>query len=105
MPLLAAIVPGFALVAVPVLILMVVWTGVTMWRLVFPEEDLPFEREAIRAKARERGEAVPVRLADILEDQRRHPVWPVMPRHQRVEADAGEDARGPLQEDLWRRRN
>ena len=101
----AAIATGFVLVAVPVIILMVIWTVVTMWRVVFPNDELPFDGGIARERARRRGEAVPVRLADIMEEQRIRPVWPVMPRRERVEAEVAEGARGPLQEDLWRRRN
>ena len=101
----AAIATGFVLVAVPVVILMVIWTVVTMWRVVFPDEELPFDRGIAREVARRRGDAVPVQLADIMEEQRRRPVWPVMPRRERVEAEPNEGDRSPLQEDLWRRRN
>ena len=101
----AAIATGFVLVAVPLVILMVIWTLVTMWRVVFPDDELPFDRGAGRERARRRGEAVPVRLADIMEEQRVRPVWPVMPRRARVEAEVADGTEGPLQQDLWRRRN
>ncbi|OZC03230.1 hypothetical protein [Rubricoccus marinus] len=101
----AAIATGFVLVAVPVLILMVIWTLVTMWRVVFPDDELPFDKGIGREIAKRRGQPVPVQLADIMEEQRHHPVWPVMPMRQRVEAEIEEGGRNPLQEDLWRRRN
>lgn len=104
MPPVAAIVTGFVLVAVPAIILMTIWAGVTMWRLVFPDDELPFDRSAVLARAQERGDAVPVGFTDILAQQRRQPAAPVMPQRLRVGPDArGSDA--PLADDLWRRRN
>ena len=101
----AAIATGFVMVAVPLVILMVIWTVVTMWRVVFPDDDLPFDKGVARELARRRGEAVPVGLADILEAQRLRPVWPVMPSHTHARASGDEDPFAPVQEDLWRRRN
>ncbi len=105
MPPIAAIATGFVLVAVPVLILMVIWTLVTMWRVVFPDDELPFDKGVGREIAKRQGRAVPVELADIMEEQRHRPVWPVMPMRERVEAEVEDGALSLLQQDLWRRRN
>lgn len=93
MPLVAV----FLLVAIPVILGAVIWTGWLMWNVVFPEEDeapVPVEH----------GESVPVDLSYILERQRRRPALPVMPWHQPVgsKGEAGEDS---LARDLWMRRN
>lgn len=105
MPPVAAVATGFVMVALPAIILMAIWTMVTMWRVVFPDDELPFDQGVSREIARRRGEAVPVRLADIMEEQRIHPTWPVMPRREHVKADLDEGRPNPLAEDLWRRRN
>ncbi|MDT0631332.1 hypothetical protein RQM47_04655 [Rubrivirga sp. S365] len=95
---LGAIVTGFVLVALPTVLLMAVWTVVTVLRILFPERPLPFDAAARRQRARIRGESVPVRLRDILEDQARQPV-PAPP------ADGDLPDRHPLADDLWLRRN
>lgn len=98
-----------ALVAVPALILMAVWTAVTAARLLFPERELPFDGQARRAVARRRGQAVPVRAFDIVEDLRRRPVRPAMPQREASPTEAVTEGEGPggprLFEDLWLRRN
>lgn len=100
MPPLGALIVGLFAVAVPAIILMSVWAGVTALRLLFPEEPLPSDPAARRRRAAGGGEFVPVRLRDILEDQQA--------RH-RVGARArpgGPVAEGhPLADDLWLRRN
>ena len=85
----------FLMVAVPVILGAVIWTGWLMWSIVFPEEPQPVEKF-------EGG--TPIGLAGILSQQRRSPSQPVMPWHQRVGA-TGEDGEDALAEDLWRRRN
>ena len=55
---------------------MSVWAGITMMRILFPEQPLPFEEAALRERARQRGEARPVRLRDIIEDQARRQAEP-----------------------------
>jgi hypothetical protein len=69
----AAIVSGFVLVAIPVIILVVVWAAVSAFRLYFPERPLPLlpDDVLIREKARLNGEAVAVSALDIREDLRR----------------------------------
>jgi hypothetical protein len=101
----AAIATSFVVVAVPLVLLMVIWTVVTMWRVVFPDDELPFDKGVTRELARRRGEAVPVSLADILEAQRLRPVRPVMPQHSHAQTSDDPDPLGPLHDDLWRRRN
>ena len=97
---LGALIVGLFAVAVPAIILMSVWAGVTALRLLFPEEPLPFDPAARRRRAAQKGEFVPVRLRDILEDQ------------QARQSVAARAARGehvpdahPLADDLWLRRN
>lgn len=97
---LGAIVTGFVLVALPTALLMMVWTVVTVLRILFPERPLPFDAAARRQRATLRGESVPVRLRDILEDQARQRV-PAPP----AEGDGGLPERHPLADDLWLRRN
>ncbi|MEM1054096.1 MAG: hypothetical protein AAGI52_01115 [Bacteroidota bacterium] len=104
MPPVAAIVTGFFMVAAPVILMMTIWTLVTMWRVIFPDDELPFDRSTDVAAAQERGESVPVGFVDIMEQQRRRPVGPVMPHRQRVAQKEG-TSESPLAEDLWRRRN
>ena len=100
-PPLAAIVTGFFLVAIPTLILMVVWTCVTMMRILFPERQLPFDGSARRETARRTGRAVQVRFRDLVEDQRRAEA-PAMPH---AGSPRPPDAASPLMDDLWLRRN
>jgi hypothetical protein len=98
---LAALVTGFFLVAIPTLVLMAVWTAVTVARILFPERPLPFDGSQRRRRRTLQGEAVPVRLRDILEDQalRQSQGAP-------VERQPGEGpAVHPLFDDLWLRRN
>lgn len=103
MPTPAAIVSIFFLVAVPAILFMVIWTVVTMARVLFPERPLPFDALRRRERARLLGRSVPVQARDIVEDLRRHPPRPVMPhRHPVAE---GDDLPPPLFEDLWMRRN
>jgi hypothetical protein len=92
------------LVAVPTIILMVVWTAVNVARLLFPERELPFEGPGRRAAARRRGASAPVRAFDIVEDLRRRPVRPAMPKREAV-AEGERPGGTPLVEDLWLRRN
>lgn len=97
---LGALVTGFFLVAIPTVLLMTVWTVVTIARILFPEKPLPFDASARRQRATLRGESVPVRLRDILEDQARQPA-----RTPRVEGDPALPETHPLFDDLWLRRN
>jgi hypothetical protein len=94
----------FALFVFPSILLMAIWTTVNVGRLLFPEEDLPFDAAARRARARRRGQAVPVRAYDIVDDLRRRPVRPVMPRREAV-AEGEQPGGTTLSEDLWLRRN
>lgn len=94
-----AIVTGFVMVAVPILLLAGVWAVVTSMRILFPERPLPFDPVVRRQRAASRGESVPVRLRDILEDEAL-----------RQTAAAGDEPPPaprphPFVEDLWLRRN
>ncbi len=92
-----ALIVGLFAVAVPAIILMSVWAGVTALRLLFPEGPLPSEPDALRRRAATRGDSVPVRLRDILEDQQ---------ARQSVVARGDDLPDGhPLADDLWLRRN
>ena len=100
---LGALITGFVLLAVPTIILMGVWTAVTVARILFPERPLPFDAPARRQRRTLRGEAVPVRLRDIMEDQ-------ALRQAHRAEApverpEGGPPAPHPLFDDLWVRRN
>ena len=100
---LGALITGFFLLAVPTIILMGVWTAVTVARILFPERPLPFDATVRRQRRTLRGEAVPVRLRDILEDQ-------VLRQARRAEAPVERPsdeapAPHPLFDDLWARRN
>ena len=99
---LGAVVTGFVMVAIPTILLMTVWTIVTVLRILFPERPLPFDPASRRHRATMRGESVPVRLRDIMEDQARQPL---PARRVDAEGDSGLPERDPLLEDLWRRRN
>lgn len=100
----AALVSVFLLVAVPVLLLMTIWAAVMAMRILFPERPLPFDARACRAAARRReGKAVPVRLQDILDDQRARRA-PLPERHPVLD-DELNPAGSSLANDLWLRRN
>ncbi len=86
--------------AVPAALLMAVWAGVTAFRLLLPEDTLPFDSAARRQRATARGEMVPVRLRDILEDQQARRA--VAARGATPEAGPPPN---PFVEDLWLRRN
>jgi hypothetical protein len=99
---------GLFLVAAPLVLLVAIWAVVTAVRILFPEAPLPADPAARLARSRRRGEAAPVRLREIVAEQRRRPA-PVFPRP----ADAPDGAPGPgtldgpdpLAEALWARRN
>ncbi len=104
---LGALVAGLALVAVPVLILVFVWAAVTTLRILLPERPLPFEPVERRRRATLRGESVPVRLRDILEDQARRRTA-ARGQADELEANESEPAASPMHplfDDLWLRRN
>ena len=101
---LGAIVTGIVLVAVPVLILMLVWSVVTSMRILFPEQPLPPAPDLAGERLRrslQSGETVPVRVRDIVAAQ----------RAQAAESAAAPDAPDvpsaphPFVADLWLRRN
>ncbi len=63
---------AFAALAIPVLFFMLTWAAVTAYRLLFPEEAPPPQKDpvVIRKVAAARGEYVPVGAREIREDQR-----------------------------------
>lgn len=100
---LGALVTGFVLVVIPTIILMGVWTVVTVARILLPERSLPFEASARRRRRTLRGEAVPVRLRDIMEDQELRRAQSAAAPVERAPGEA--PAPHPLFDDLWLRRN
>ena len=92
---LGALIVGFFAVAVPAILLMSIWAGVTAWRLLFPSEPTPADPVYHRRTA-QHGDFVPVRLRDILDDQR---------ARQSVSSDGPLADVHPLEETLWLRRN
>lgn len=99
-----AAISAIAIAAFPIVLLMVAWTIVTVARLVFPERALPFDAAVRREAMRRRGRSVPVRLVDIMDDQRALATPPAMPRRAPVPEDEA-SAPDPLTDDLWLRRN
>ena len=100
MPPVAAALTALFFVAVPAILLMAVWAGVTALQILFPDDALPSGPSARRRRTA-RGEAVPVRLRDILEDERaRRSVEAAAPAEGRMGPSAN-----PLFDDLWLRRN
>ncbi|WP_420456495.1 hypothetical protein [Rubrivirga sp.] len=104
MPPLGAIFVAFFAVAVPAILLMAVWAGVTAFRILFPDEPLPLDPVARRRRLAARGESVPVRLRDIMEDERARQATSaaerVVPR-----GTPPSPRTHPLFDDLWLRRN
>lgn len=99
LPPVAALFVAFFWVAVPAILLMAVWAGVTAYQLLFHDDALSLDPAARRRAAE--GESVPVRLRDILEDERA--------RQSMAEPASGDGPAGPpahpLFDDLWLRRN
>jgi len=96
----------FLVVVGPVLVILVVWVGATVYRLYNPERPRPFEDDPVleRAQSSADGHPVPVGVREIRADQRRS----------RRQSDAGmyRYARGrskgvpeAWQRALWQRRN
>ena len=63
----------FGMLAAPFIFFLLTWGVVTACRICFPEQPLPFEKDAcaLRWKATAAGQHVPVGLREIREDQRR----------------------------------
>ncbi|MEM8557793.1 MAG: hypothetical protein AAF809_10150 [Bacteroidota bacterium] len=101
-----AIFVAFFMVAVPAIILMVIWSAVMAFRLCYPERPLPFMADpyAERQAARARGEIMKVGVREIREDLRRQLHEPALPYD--FEHDHGSDGLPePWLDDLWLRRN
>ena len=101
----AALVSGFVLIAIPIIILVVVWAAVSVFRLYFPEDPLPLlpDDVLLREQARLNGEAVAVSALDIRSDLRRRKHDAVVAYHYAGMARA--HVPDPWIEDLRRRRN
>ncbi len=102
---LGAIVVAIFAVAVPVILLLAVWAGVTAFRILFPDEPLPFAPAPQRRVGH--GEGVPVRLRDIVENERARQAVAATERTEPA-PDGSRPAKPrphPLFEDLWLRRN
>lgn len=100
-PPVAALFVAFFWIAVPAILLMAVWAGVTAYQLLFHDDALPLDPTLQRRRRTAQGESVPVRLRDIIEDERA--------RQAVAEAASSEGPAGPpshpLFDDLWLRRN
>lgn len=93
---LSAFIAGFFVVAIPAMLLMSIWASVTAWQMLFPSEPTPRDPAARRRQATERGAFVPVRVRDIVDDQR---------ARQSVMPGANLPDVHPWADDLWLRRN
>jgi len=60
------------MVAVPILFMMLTWVLVTAYRILKPEDPLPYEYDAafLRQQATQAGHSMPVGVREIREDQR-----------------------------------
>ena len=105
----AAAETAFVLAAVPALLLMLIWSGVTAMRILFPERPLPpVDPTGDRLRrALHTGDAVPVRVRDIVNAQRAQAAEVEAAREAaRAEApEATPAAPHPFIADLWLRRN
>ena len=65
---------AFAAFAIPVLFFMLTWAFVTAYRLLFPEEPRPPQKDpvVVRKVAAAQGQYVPVGAREIREDQRQY---------------------------------
>lgn len=65
-----------AVVAAPLLFFVLTWTAVTAYRVLFPEQPLPFKKDpiVIREQKTAAGDLVPVGVREIREDQRAYRV-------------------------------
>ena len=101
----AAALSALVAVAVPVAILMGVWSVVVVYRVLFPERPLPFVRDEVaeRQAATARGESVGVGFREIHDDMRLHVRALNCPYHHAVGNSHGiPDA---WIDDVYRRRN
>jgi len=99
----AAIETGLFLFAAPLILLMAIWAVITAARILYPEAPLPPDAGF---RSRRRGEPAPVRLRQIVDEQRRRPA-PVFPRVGGAPEGVppGELGPDPLADALWERRN
>lgn len=105
-PVPGALFSAFVLVAVPAIVLMVVWAVVMAFRICYPERPLPFmvDPYAERQAARARGEATKVGVREIREDLRRQAHTLALPYD--FAHDHGSDGLPECwMDDLWARRN
>lgn len=97
-PPVAAVETGLFLFAAPLILMMAIWATIAALRILIPEA--PPRRDP-QARARRSGVAVPVRLREIVAEQRRQAA-PVLPPH----ADGEPDTRAAdIADALWARRN
>ena len=100
-PPVAAIETGLFLFAFPLILMLGIWAVITAVRILYPEAPLPLDRTS---RARRRGEAAPVRLREIVAEQRRRPAPAFPPAVAAAEAEP-EARAAALTEALWARRN
>ena len=98
--------PLFFVLVGPILVFLLIWVGVTAYRLYFPEHPLPFENDPVvrREQAAKQGESVPVGVREIRAHQRRER------RQEDVTVynyawGGSEGVPEEWREELWRRRN
>ncbi|MAQ93220.1 hypothetical protein B1759_07640 [Rubrivirga sp. SAORIC476] len=99
---------AFFAVTIPTILLLAVWAGVTAFRILFPDEALPMDAVSRRRRLAARGESVPVRLRDIMDDQRARQAvgsFPVLPGDASEPRPVDRPETNPLFADLWLRRN
>lgn len=97
----AAIETGLFLFAAPLILLMMIWAVITAVRILYPEAPLPPDSGL---RSRRRGEPAPVRLRQIVEEQRRRPA-PVFPPRVATAEGQPEARAEAIAESLWARRN
>jgi hypothetical protein len=98
----------FVTILGPILVFLLTWVAATVYRLYFPEEPLPFEKDPIvlRERATNAGESIPVGVREIRADQRRKRRKATITRVDYHYAWGGSDGFPEAwHEDLWRRRN
>ncbi len=98
---------ALVLVAIPVLFFMLTWVIVTAYRICFPEEALPIERDPLRVRHRATaaGISIPVGAREIREDQKRYQRQLATRAYHYEEGDLRIGLPEAWMDDLWLRRN
>lgn len=103
----AAIFTAFAVVAFPALVMMAIWAAVTAFRLLRPEQPLPFmpDPSVQRREATKAGTSVPVGFQEIHDDLRVHARRLTLPYKYHAAVGGTHHVPEPWLDDLYRRRN